>query len=87
MALTDTTIRQKARPQVKAFSDILPGRKKRNYPRLDAKDLPTLLHDMDSYTGGDPCMSLAIMTRIWSGSAQRQYLQSAPPHPGWLCGC
>jgi integrase len=34
-------------------SDILPGRKKRNYPRLDAKDLPKLLDDMDSYTGGE----------------------------------
>lgn len=34
-------------------SDILPGRKKRNYSRLDAKDLPQLLRDMDTYTGGE----------------------------------
>jgi integrase len=34
-------------------SDILPGRKKRNYSRLDAKDLPQLLHDMDGYAGSE----------------------------------
>jgi integrase len=34
-------------------SDILPGRKKRNYSRLDAKELPQLLHDMDEYAGGE----------------------------------
>ncbi|WP_255772772.1 tyrosine-type recombinase/integrase [Paracandidimonas lactea] len=34
-------------------SDILPARKKRNYARLDAKDLPQLLRDMDGYVGGE----------------------------------
>lgn len=34
-------------------SDILPARKKRNYSRIDAKDLPQLLRDMDGYTGGE----------------------------------
>jgi len=34
-------------------SDILMARKKRNYNRIDAKDLPQLLHDMDAYTGGE----------------------------------
>ncbi|MBV2181790.1 MAG: tyrosine-type recombinase/integrase [Castellaniella sp.] len=34
-------------------SDILPSRKKRNYVRLDAKDLPQLLRNMDAYTGGE----------------------------------
>ena len=34
-------------------SDILPARKKRNYSRVDAGDLPQLLRDMDSYTGGE----------------------------------
>jgi len=32
-------------------SDILPGRKKRNYARIDTKDLPQLLYDIDNYTG------------------------------------
>lgn len=34
-------------------SDILPARKKRNYARLDAKDLPQLLRDLDGYVGGE----------------------------------
>jgi len=34
-------------------SDILPARKKRNYARLDAKDLPQLLQDIDDYVGGE----------------------------------
>lgn len=34
-------------------SDILPARKKRNYPRIDARDLPQLLKDMDNYVGGE----------------------------------
>lgn len=31
--------------------DILPARKKRNYARIDVKDLPQLLYDIDNYTG------------------------------------
>lgn len=34
-------------------SDILPARKKRNYARIDAKDLPVLLHDIDNYIGSE----------------------------------
>lgn len=34
-------------------SDILPARKKRNYSRVDSKDLPQLLHDIDAYVGGE----------------------------------
>lgn len=34
-------------------ADILPARKKRNYARLDAKDLPQLLCDIDHYVGGE----------------------------------
>lgn len=34
-------------------SDILPARKKRNYARLDAKEIPQLLRDMDAYVGGE----------------------------------
>ncbi|TAM88460.1 MAG: DUF4102 domain-containing protein [Candidimonas sp.] len=34
-------------------SDILPATRKRNYHRIDARDLPKLLHDMDGYTGGE----------------------------------
>jgi len=34
-------------------SDILTARKKRNYSRVDAKDLPKLLRDMDAYIGGE----------------------------------
>lgn len=34
-------------------SDILPTRKKRNYSRIDAKDLPKLLQDIDGYVGGE----------------------------------
>lgn len=34
-------------------SDILPSRKKRNYSRIDAKDLPQLLRDINAYTGGE----------------------------------
>lgn len=33
--------------------DILPARKKRNYARLDAKDLPQLLCDIDGYVGSE----------------------------------
>lgn len=34
-------------------SDILQPRKKRNYSRVDAKDLPQLLRDIDGYVGGE----------------------------------
>lgn len=34
-------------------SDILPARKKRNYSRIEAKELPQLLRDIDGYTGGE----------------------------------
>ena len=34
-------------------SDILPARKKRNYSRIDAKELPQLLRDMDAYVGSE----------------------------------
>lgn len=34
-------------------SDILPARKKRNYSRVDAKDLPQLLRDIDAYIGNE----------------------------------
>lgn len=34
-------------------SDILSARKKRNYTRVDAKELPQLLHDIDAYAGGE----------------------------------
>lgn len=34
-------------------SDILPARKKRNFSRVDAKDFPQLLRDIDVYVGGD----------------------------------
>lgn len=34
-------------------SDILPARKKRNYSRVEAKELPQLLRDIDGYTGGE----------------------------------
>jgi integrase len=33
--------------------DILKPRKKRNYPRVTAKELPNLLHAIDGYTGGE----------------------------------
>ena len=33
--------------------DILKPRKKRNYPRVSAKELPDLLHAIDGYTGGE----------------------------------
>jgi integrase len=33
--------------------DILKPRKKRNYPRVTAKELPDLLHAIDGYTGGE----------------------------------
>lgn len=33
--------------------DILKPRKKRNYPRVSAKELPGLLHAIDGYTGGE----------------------------------
>ena len=34
-------------------SDILRPRKRRHYPRVDAKELPALLHAIDSYVGGE----------------------------------
>lgn len=51
-------------------SDILPSRKKRNYSRLDAKDLPQLLHDMDAYTGGEHtrlALQLMALTFVRTG--------------------
>lgn len=34
-------------------ADILKPRKKRNYPRVTAKELPDLLRAIDGYTGGE----------------------------------
>ena len=51
-------------------SDILPARKKRNYARLDAKDLPQLLHDMDAYAGGEHtrlALQLMALTFVRTG--------------------
>ena len=51
-------------------SDILPGRKKRNYARLDTRDLPTLLHDMDAYVGGEHtrlALQLMALTFVRTG--------------------
>lgn len=44
-------------------SDILPSRKKRNYVRLDAKDLPQLLSDIEGYVGSEHTrLALQLMT-------------------------
>ncbi|UHL65574.1 tyrosine-type recombinase/integrase [Paralcaligenes sp. KSB-10] len=51
-------------------SDILPARKKRNYARLDAKDLPQLLRDMDAYVGGEHtrlALQLMALTFVRTG--------------------
>ncbi len=51
-------------------SDILPSRKKRNYSRIDAKDLPQLLRDMDGYVGGEHtrlALQLMVLTFVRTG--------------------
>ncbi|AWB35190.1 tyrosine-type recombinase/integrase [Orrella marina] len=51
-------------------SDILPARKKRNYARIDAKDLPQLLRDIDAYTGGEHtrlALQLMALTFVRTG--------------------
>tara|TARA_R110000850_G_scaffold277145_1_gene424588 strand:+ start:154195 stop:155259 length:1065 start_codon:yes stop_codon:yes gene_type:complete len=48
-------------------SDILPARKKRNYSRVDAKELPQLLRDMDGYVGGEHtrlALKLMVLTFV-----------------------
>ncbi|MGX5659387.1 tyrosine-type recombinase/integrase [Castellaniella ginsengisoli] len=51
-------------------SDILPARKKRNQARIDARDLPKLLHDMDNYAGGEHtrlALQLMALTFVRTG--------------------
>lgn len=51
-------------------SDILPARKKRNYSRIDAKELPQLLRDMDAYVGGEHtrlALQLMVLTFVRTG--------------------
>src|SRR5690606_4493656 len=51
-------------------SDILPARKKRNYARVDAKELPQLLRDMDAYVGGEHtrlALQLMALTFVRTG--------------------
>src|SRR5690606_1181407 len=51
-------------------SDILPARKKRNYARIDAKELPQLLRDMDAYVGGEHtrlALQLMALTFVRTG--------------------
>lgn len=51
-------------------SDILPARKKRNYSRIDAKELPQLLRDMDAYVGGEHtrlALQLMALTFVRTG--------------------
>lgn len=51
-------------------SDILPARKKRNYSRIDTKDLPQLLRDMDAYVGGEHtrlALQLMALTFVRTG--------------------
>lgn len=51
-------------------SDILPARKKRNYSRIDAKELPQLLKDMDAYIGGEHtrlALQLMALTFVRTG--------------------
>jgi len=47
-------------------SDILPARKKRNYPRIDAKELPQLLREIDAYVGGEHTrLALQLMALVF----------------------
>lgn len=51
-------------------SDILPARKKRNYSRIDAKELPQLLRDMDAYVGSEHtrlALKLMALTFVRTG--------------------
>ncbi|HCP79794.1 MAG: integrase [Pusillimonas sp.] len=51
-------------------SDILPARKKRNYSRIDARELPQLLHDMDTYAGSEHtrlALQLMVLTFVRTG--------------------
>lgn len=51
-------------------SDILPGRKKRNYTRIEAKELPQLLADIDGYVGGEHtrlALQLMVLTFVRTG--------------------
>ena len=51
-------------------SDILPARRKRNYSRIDAKELPQLLKDIDAYIGGEHtklALQLMALTFVRTG--------------------
>ncbi len=51
-------------------SDILQPRKKRNYSRIEEKDLPQLLKDIDGYVGGEHtrlAMQLMALTFVRTG--------------------
>ncbi|MGE4124463.1 MAG: tyrosine-type recombinase/integrase [Pusillimonas sp.] len=51
-------------------SDILPSRKKRNYNRIDTKELPQLLHAIDSYVGSEhtrQALQLMALTFVRTG--------------------
>lgn len=51
-------------------SDILPARKKRNFSRIDARDLPQLLRDIDGYVGGEHtrlALQLMALTFVRTG--------------------
>lgn len=51
-------------------SDILPARKKRNYSRVDTRELPQLLHDMDGYVGSEHtrlALELMALTFVRTG--------------------
>lgn len=51
-------------------SDILPARRKRNYSRIDAKELPQLLRDIDAYIGGEHtrlALQLMALTFVRTG--------------------
>ncbi|MCC2596566.1 tyrosine-type recombinase/integrase [Pusillimonas sp. MFBS29] len=51
-------------------SDILPARKKRNYSRVSAKELPQLLRDIDGYVGGEHtrlALQLMALTFVRTG--------------------
>lgn len=50
--------------------DILPSRKKRNYARIDAKELPQLLKEIEGYVGGEHtrlALQLMALTFVRTG--------------------
>ena len=66
-------------------ADVLKPRKRRNYARIDAADLPPLLHAMDTYVGSEHtrlALQLMALTFVRTSEligARWSEIDTAPP--------